>query len=121
MAEAHRQAGGFKNRCALHGVRSSRANRCTKLPQMPLGMKSTKPIPRFAICVDNSEYPASLELHKIYRVLPDKEAQADGDMRIIDESGEDYLFPADYFIAIELPQTIAQMLNKTFMQTSAAS
>jgi hypothetical protein len=59
-------------------------------------MKTTKSTPRFAICVDNSEYPASLELHKIYRVLPDKDAQADGDMRIIDESGE------DYFIA--LPQ-----------------
>jgi len=55
---------------------------------------------RFVVCIDNSEYPISLELHKIYRVLPDKEAQTDGDMRIIDESGEDYLFPAEYFISI---------------------
>lgn len=77
-------------------------------------IKTTKPTPRFAICVDNSEYPASLELHKIYRVLSDKEAQADGDMRIIDESGEDYLFPADYFIPIELPPTIVRALNKSF-------
>ena len=60
-------------------------------------IKSTKSTSRFVICVDNSEYPASLELHKIYRVVPDKDAQADGDLRIIDESGEDYLFPADYF------------------------
>jgi len=63
-------------------------------------MKTTKPASRFVVCVDNSEYPASLELHKIYRVIPDKEAQADGYLRIIDESGEDYLFPADYFISI---------------------
>ena len=68
-------------------------------------MTTTKSTPRFAICVNNSEYPASLELHKIYRVLPDKDAQSDGDLRIIDESGEDYLFPAEYFI--ELPQTAA--------------
>jgi hypothetical protein len=64
-----------------------------------------KASPHFAICVDNSEYPASLELHKLYRVLPDQDAQADGDLRIIDESGEDYLFPAVYFV--ELPQTAA--------------
>ncbi|HLA05754.1 MAG TPA: hypothetical protein VJZ16_07235 [Syntrophales bacterium] len=82
-------------------------------------MKTTKSTPRFAICVDNSEYPASLELHKIYRVLPDKDAQADGDMRIIDESGEDYLFPADYFIPIDLPQAIIRALNKSFVQPAA--
>jgi hypothetical protein len=46
--------------------------------------------PRFAICVDNSEYPVSPELHKIYRGLPDVEAERDGDLRVIDESGEDY-------------------------------
>ncbi len=73
----------------------------------------------FVICVNNSEYPASLELHKIYRVLPDKDAQADGDMRIIDESGEDYLFPADYFIPIDLPQTVVRALNKSFVRPSA--
>ena len=82
-------------------------------------MKTTKSTPRFAICVDNSEYPASLELHKIYRVLPDKDAQADGDMRIIDESGEDYLFPADYFVSIELPETIVRVLKKSFAQVPA--
>ena len=84
-------------------------------------MKNTKFTPHFAICVDNSEYPASLELHKIYRVLPDKDAQADGDMRIIDESGEDYLFPADYFIPIELPQPIIQALNQSFVRMPATA
>jgi hypothetical protein len=59
--------------------------------------------PRFAICVDNSEYPVSLELHKIYRVLPDVEAEQDGDIRVIDESGEDYLYPAGHFALVDLP------------------
>jgi hypothetical protein len=56
--------------------------------------------PRFAFCVNNSDYPASLELHKIYRLLPDDDAAQDGDVRAIDESGEDYLYPAEYFIPI---------------------
>ena len=62
--------------------------------------------PRFAICINNFEYPASLELHKIYRVLPDEGAAQDEDVRIIDESGEDYLYPADYFVMIELPREV---------------
>lgn len=65
---------------------------------------------RFAVCVDNSEYPASLELHKIYRVLPDEEAESDGDLRVIDESGEDYLYPAEYFVLAELPQAVEKSL-----------
>ena len=80
-----------------------------------------KPNPRYVICVDNSEYPALLELHKIYRALADKDAQADGDMRIVDESGEDYLFPADYFIPLELPQTIVRALNKSYVRTPATT
>ena len=69
--------------------------------------------PRFAICVDNSEYPASLDLHKIYRVLPDRDAKRDDFLRVVDESGEDYLYPADYFVLIGLPQNIARSLNKS--------
>ncbi|HYP02406.1 MAG TPA: hypothetical protein VER76_19605 [Pyrinomonadaceae bacterium] len=65
---------------------------------------------KFAICVDNAGYPASLELHKIYRVLADKDAEADGDMRVIDESGEDYLYPANYFVFIKLPQAVEESL-----------
>ena len=82
-------------------------------------MRNTKSNPRFAICINNAEYPASLELHKIYRVMPDKQAQADGDLRIIDESGEDYLFPADYFVLVDLPQTVVRALNKSFAQAPA--
>jgi hypothetical protein len=65
---------------------------------------------RFAVCVNNAGYPASLELHKIYRILPDQDAGADGDLRVIDESGEDYLYPADYFVLIELPQAVEESL-----------
>jgi hypothetical protein len=69
---------------------------------------------RFAICVDNSHYPASLELHKIYRVVPDELAEKDGDLRIIDESGEDYLYPADHFLMVELPRDAVTTLDQSF-------
>jgi hypothetical protein len=76
-------------------------------------MKRPKePSAQFAVCIDNSEYPASLELHKIYRVLPDADAARDGDLRVIDESGEDYLYPAGRFLRIDLPKAIEQVLLK---------
>ena len=65
---------------------------------------------KFAVCVENTEYAASLELHKIYRVLPDEDAAVDGDIRVIDESGEDYLYPAEWFVPIELPQAVEKSL-----------
>jgi hypothetical protein len=65
---------------------------------------------KFVVCVNNAEYPASLELHKIYRVLPDEDAAADGDIRVIDESGEDYLYPSEWFVPIELPQVVEESL-----------
>jgi hypothetical protein len=65
---------------------------------------------RFAVCVDNSDYPASLELHKLYQLLPDEEAAKDGDLRVIDESGEDYLYSADRFVPIELPKSLEEAL-----------
>jgi hypothetical protein len=70
-------------------------------------MKHPEPIrPLFAVCINNAEYPASLERHKIYQVLPDEEAARDGDLRVIDESGEDYLYPASFFVIIEVPQEV---------------
>jgi hypothetical protein len=69
---------------------------------------------RFAICIDNSEYPASLELHKIYRVLPDEDAEHDGDLRVVDESGEDYLYPAAYFVLVEVPEEAELILIDSF-------
>ena len=71
-------------------------------------MEDTLVTPRFAVCINNTGYPASLELHKIYRVAPDEDAGQDGDIRIIDESGEDYLYPAAYFVAITVPYAVEQ-------------
>lgn len=62
--------------------------------------------PLFAVCINNAEYPASLELHKIYRVIPDKDVGQDGDIRVIDESGEDYLYPAEWFAMVEIPGAV---------------
>jgi hypothetical protein len=70
-------------------------------------MKKTKSTtPEFVICIDNSDYPASLELHKVYQLLPDERAAKDDFVRVIDESGEDYLYSADRFVAVELPQQV---------------
>jgi len=64
----------------------------------------------FAVCVNNTEYPASLELHKIYRALPHEEAETNGDLRIVDESGEDYLYSTGYFALADLPQAVEESL-----------
>ena len=60
--------------------------------------KADKVTARFVVCINNAEYPASLELHKIYRVLLDEDAVLEGDVRVADESGEDYLYSAEWFI-----------------------
>jgi hypothetical protein len=67
---------------------------------------------RFAVCVDNDGYEASLERNKIYVVLVDKDAETAGDVRVIDESGEDYLFSADRFVAIDVPAAVKASLLK---------
>ena len=72
-----------------------------------------KSLPEFVVCINNLDYPASLELHKIYRVLVDKDATEEGDIRIIDESGEDYLYPSSYFVPIKVPQTVEESLRKS--------
>ena len=58
----------------------------------------------FAICVRNDENEESLDLRKIYEILEDSTAAQRNHVRVIDESGEDYLYPADYFVSVELPQ-----------------
>ena len=72
--------------------------------------KTQETSPEFVVCINNDDYPASLELHKIYRVIPDEDAAADGDIRVIDESGEDYLYPASYFAAIKVPAAVEESL-----------
>lgn len=70
-------------------------------------------IPRFGVCIVNSGYLASLELYKIYRVLSDKRIAADDLFRVIDESGGDYLFSAERFFIIDLPQAVKRAILKT--------
>ncbi len=72
--------------------------------------KTQETSPEFVVCINNDDYPASLELHKIYRVVPDEDAASDGDTRVIDESGEDYLYPASYFAPIKVPVAVEESL-----------
>jgi len=61
---------------------------------------------RFAVCLKNTGYEVSLEPRKIYEVVPDQEAEKHRQIRVIDESGQDYLYPESFFAAIELPQPL---------------
>ena len=67
---------------------------------------------RYAVCIKNEGNEASLERNKLYVVLPDRKAEADGLLRVIDEDGEDYLYPSDWFVAVELPKLVEQSLLK---------
>ncbi len=69
--------------------------------------------PEYVVCVENADYPVSLELHKIYRALPDEDAHAAGDLRVVDESGEDYLFPATAFVPISPPERVRSSLRRS--------
>lgn len=65
----------------------------------------------FAICIKNDGYPASLELRKIYQTVPDEQAAAHGFIRVIDESSENYLYPEEYFVSIELPKAAVEVFS----------
>lgn len=65
---------------------------------------------RLFICLDNKGYEASLERRKIYVAVPDDSAANFGQLRIIDESGEDYLYPAERFVVAELPQSTRRLV-----------
>ena len=64
----------------------------------------------YVVCVDNADYPASLELHRIHRTVPDPDAESDGDIRVVDESGEDYLYSQDRFAPIRVPAMVRESL-----------
>jgi hypothetical protein len=66
----------------------------------------------FALCVRNEGYTASLERRKLYLVLRDTSAAQHDLLRVIDESGEDYLYPADFFVALRLPANVKLALSK---------
>jgi hypothetical protein len=63
---------------------------------------------RFAVCINNAGYAASLELRKLYEVIADAEAEEDHMIRVVDESGEDYLYSADRFVLAPLPVAVEQ-------------
>lgn len=67
---------------------------------------------RFAVCIKNSGYEASLEIGKLYRMIPDQEAERHGYLRIVDESGEDYGYSADRFFTIDVPKPLEKALLK---------
>lgn len=76
-------------------------------------MKRSRKAPvRFAVCVKNKGYEASLELGKLYRVTPDPDAERHGYLRITDESGEDYGYSADRFFSIAVPKPVERALLK---------
>ena len=65
---------------------------------------------RCALCIDNGGYPESLEVRKVYVVLPDERATANNYIRVVDETGEDYLYPAKYFVMVEVPEQAAETM-----------
>jgi hypothetical protein len=72
-------------------------------------MKKKQPV-QFVVCLDNDGYPASLEVGKLYRFIPDKEAAAEGLIRVFDESGEDYAFEAKRFHLMSVPPAVEKVL-----------
>jgi hypothetical protein len=70
--------------------------------------------------MENAAYPASLELHKIYRVLEDEDAVREGDLRVVDESGEDYLYSAEWFAIVDLPRRVRTSLLRRSTRLQSA-
>jgi hypothetical protein len=64
----------------------------------------------FALCIDNSDYRASLIPGKVYRILPDSAAAKDDMVRIVDESGEDYLYHKDHFVFVDFPSDVRKKI-----------
>jgi hypothetical protein len=73
-------------------------------------MSAKRSIDSYVLCIDNGGYPESLEVRKVYAVLPDERADAREYVRVIDETGEDYLYPSKYFIPIQVPPEAAKIL-----------
>jgi hypothetical protein len=67
---------------------------------------------QFAICIQNGEYAGTLELRKVYEVLQDPDASGRNYVRVIDESGEDYLYPRSWFVPVSVPEGVEQLLHE---------
>lgn len=66
---------------------------------------------RYLLCIANDGYPAALERRKVYEALEDREAQRRGLVRVVDESGEDYLYPAAFFVPIQVPEAAERLFS----------
>jgi hypothetical protein len=77
-------------------------------------------VPLFVVGINNAEYAASLQLDKIYRVIPDEDVAQDGDIRVVDEGGEAYLYPADWFVTVKLPffELLAMLVDEEPLESS---
>lgn len=73
-------------------------------------MPDDQTIGSYVLCIDDGGYPESLEVRKVYPVLPDERAAVNNFIRVIDETGEDYLYPAKYFVPIQVPPEAAKIL-----------
>lgn len=73
-------------------------------------MEAPDSVNSYVLCIDNGGYPESLEVRKLYAVLPDERAAVNDYIRVIDETGEDYLYPAKCFVPIQLPPEVAKIL-----------
>ena len=66
--------------------------------------------PRFAVCINNSTHPDDLKVRTVYQVLPDESAARSNYVRVVDETGEDYLYAAEYFVFVDVPPEAAKAL-----------
>ena len=73
-------------------------------------MKEQKTDPRFVICIDDGGYVDDLKVRTVYQVLPDESAAKSNYIRVVDETGEDYLYPAKLFVPIEVPREVERTL-----------
>ena len=74
----------------------------------------------FALCVENGGME-DLEARKVYQVLPDREAAREGYIRVVDESGEDYIYPSDLFVPVRLPAAVVRRLRGPVRSRSGAA
>ena len=89
-------------------AKSSKSNGSSREPRRPVREKSVS----VAICLKKGEDCGDLHLATLYPVLPDKTAAKEGYLRVIDDSGEDYLYPADYFVLLRLRSSLAKKIQQ---------
>jgi len=85
----------------MRGTESERRRSNVNVTWINIVKRKWTVTPHFAVCMKNTGYPSSLVLHKFYGVIPDEDAAEDGDIRVVDESGEDYVYPAKWFAELK--------------------